>query len=166
MCVGKLSEVFALEQGENGSPELPEGVTPATVFDPATAPASPEKDIPPLQKPSPIATECPLCHVAGDCAPFCCGDCCGRAQCQGSGTPFDGERCIWKGAEGPYCHFHASQGQKCPLCGNNIGGEGPFCCGDCCGSSQCQGTSPYMLGRRCDWACVGGPKCAYHGCMQ
>jgi hypothetical protein len=154
---------FALEPGARGPPELPPGVEPGTVFSSA-APAIPEKDAPALQTPSPIATECPLCSFKGECAPFCCGDSCGRAQCQGSGTPFPGERCIWKCAEGPLCHFHASGGKKCPLCGYGIGGEGPFCAGegDCCGSSQCQGKSPYMAGRRCDWACAGGAKCAYH----
>lgn len=157
----KLHKSFALDPGSRGPPELPAGLRPATVFSSA-APTSPPKDAPPLQKPTPITAKCPLCHVKGNCAPFCCGEVCRPAQCQGSDAPFSGKRCIWKCANGSLCHFHASGGKKCPLCGRGIGGAGPFCQGACCGSSQCQGASPFMAGRRCDWACAGGAKCAYH----
>ena len=150
---------FALKPGTAGPPTLPAGMNPTTVFTTA-APVSPTKLL--VLKPDSVATNCPLCHIRGDCAPFCGGDCCLRAQCQGSDAPFPGEQCIWKCADGPLCHFHASGGKKCPLCGYTNSGEGPFCFGDCCGSSQCQGSSPFMAGKRCDWACAQGAKCAYH----
>jgi len=160
-------------------PTLPPGVNPATFFT-TEAPTSPEKDPPKIQKPTPVITQCPLCPNKGECAPFCCGDHCGSAQCQGYAnwiedfglvSPFPGTRCIWKCAEGPLCHFHASQGKKCPLCGaarrpQPKEEEGPFCGGDSCGSSQCQARSPFLpQDRRCDWACAEGAQCAYHANM-
>ena len=154
----KLKKSFPLGLNVGNPPQLP--AAEQTLFQ-KRSPA--KKDH--LSVPQP-GTKCPLCQRASKRGGFCGGSCCNYAQCQvNNGIPIPGQRCIWKCATGSiHCLYHQSGGKRCPLCGYTVKGNGPYCYddGSCCGSSQCQATSPFLPGRRCDWVCYSGPLCAYH----
>lgn len=126
---------------------------------------------------------CGICgRAVGGKGPFCCpnGDACAYNQCQANDNqPIPG-RCVWPivladgkryNTSKPQCHFHASNGRLCPLCGRAVSGVGPYCAysGKCCAYNQCQETSNdsavFPNRPRCDWACKPGKtKCYFHQC--
>ena len=49
----------------------------------------------------------------------------------------------------------------CPLCDRKSDKCAPFCGGEVCGSSQCQGQNAPFPGERCIWKCVKGETMCY-----
>eukprot|EP00930_Biecheleria_cincta_P083995 TRINITY_DN73498_c0_g1_i1.p1 TRINITY_DN73498_c0_g1~~TRINITY_DN73498_c0_g1_i1.p1 ORF type:complete len:426 (-),score=41.44 TRINITY_DN73498_c0_g1_i1:94-1371(-) len=152
----KLKSNFKLCPGHDGPP----GAAPCADFPPEDI-----QDLTPLPCVEAQGPACPLCGgglgVGGGRGPFCGGETCEPLQC----AHVDRERCVWprsQGGKSEYCRFHASNGKDCPLCLGTVAGSGPYCAGDCCGSAQCQGKSPFATSGRCPFPCSGGAMCGLH----
>jgi hypothetical protein len=90
---------------------------------------------------------------------MCCNDVCGTNQCQYRDQ--NGERCKKPCRDNPrnvMCVHHA----KC-LCCSRDAKNGVMCCGDVCGTNQCQYRN--QNGERCKKPCRDNPRnvmCIHH----